>query len=316
MQYLQPVLLITCGLALIAWGAHWFIEGTAALSQRLRIPPVIAGLVVVGMATSAPELVVSVIASLGGHAEVAVGNAVGSNIANIAMVLGVVALIHTITPPPQVLRGEYRLMLGGTLIGCLLLWNLHLARWEGVVLLGVLAGAMVLVARRARQSDFPEEIGQARAASWARILLWLAAGLAMLLFGSKLLVDAAVRLAHFLGVSDLVIGLTIVAVGTSLPELAASVTAALKGRVEITVGNVLGSNLFNILGIIGACALLAPGPLDPTLAARDLPLLIGLSLLIGWLLRRPLGRWQGGMLLGGFTAYMVALWWTAGGSGP
>lgn len=312
MQYLQPVLLIAFGLVLLAMGAHWFIDGTAALSRKLRIPPIVAGLVVIGMATSAPELVVSIVASLAGHSSMAVGNAVGSNIANIAMVLGVVALIHTISSPPEKLRTEYGLMLGGSLLGSLLLWNLHLARWEGAVLLAVLVVAMGLIVNQARKSDFRDERTQVPVARWPTILLWLSAGLTMLLLGSDLMVNAAVDLARFLGFSELVIGLTIVAVGTSLPELAASVTSAMKRQTELTVGNILGSNLFNILGIIGICALLGPGPLDPALATRDLPLLLGFSLLIGWLLRRSLGRRQGILLLGSFIAYQAALWLTSG----
>lgn len=313
MPYLQPVLLIAFGLVLLAMGAHWFIDGTAALSRKLRIPPIIAGLVVIGMATSAPELVVSIVASLADHSSVAVGNAVGSNIANIAMVLGAVTLIHTVSSPPRILRTEYRLMFGGSLLGSLLLWNLHLARWEGAVLLAALAVAMGLIVNQARQSDFQDERAQAPVAGWPKILPWLSAGLAMLLLGSHLMVNAAVDLARFLGLSELVIGLTIVAVGTSLPELAAAASAAMKGQTELTVGNILGSNLFNILGIVGTCALLGPGPLDPALATRDLPLLLGFSLLLGWLLRRPLGRRQGILLLGSFIAYQAALWLTAGG---
>ena len=311
MQYLQLCLYILGGLVLIAAGAHGFIDGTTAFAQRLRIPPLIAGLVVVGMATSAPELMVSVVASLSDHTSMAVGNAVGSNIANIAMVLGVVALIRTVVPPPSLLRQVCMLMLGGTLLGVLVLWNLHLARWEGLLLLGVLGLVMWQVVRWARQrpaEEVAENPAMTLAWGWGRILLYLLAGLAMLLFGSKWMVDAAVRLAQLLGVSDLVIGLTIVAIGTSLPELAASVTAALKGRTEITVGNILGSNLFNILGIVGTCALLAPGALDASLSTRDLPVLIGISLLLGLLLRRPLRRRHGLLLLSGFCGYQVMLW--------
>ncbi len=263
------------------------------------------------MATSAPELMVSVIASLSDHASLAVGNAVGSNIANIAMVLGIVALIRTVVPPSSLLRQEYLLMLGGTLLGALVLWNLYLGRWEGLLLLGALGLMMWQVVRWVQQRPAVAAVENptvSLAWGWGRILLYLLVGLVMLLLGSKWMVDTAVRLAQLLGVSDLVIGLTIAAIGTSLPELAASITAALKGQTEITVGNILGSNLFNILGIVGVCALLAPGTLDASLSTRDLPVLIGFSLLLGLLLRQPLRRGHGLLLFSGFCGYQVVLW--------
>jgi cation:H+ antiporter len=312
------VIAVIAGLALLVWGADRFVTGSAATARNLGVSPMLIGLTVVGLGTSAPEILVSVVASSQGDAGLAIGNAVGSNIANIALILGSTALIAPLQVQSESLRREYPILLAVTLVTLLLMVDGALGRLDGLVLLAglvlVLVG-MVRIGIRERNADpmraeyaaeIPEHMRPALAA------LWVGLGLAALLGGSRLLVWGATNLASAFGVSDLVIGLTVVAVGTSLPELAAAVAAALKQEHDIAIGNVIGSNIFNLLAVLAVPALLAPGPFDPAVLTRDMPVMIGLTLVLfvmsyGFKGDGRISRAEGLLLLAAFVAYQSLL---------
>ena len=313
------------GLVLLVWSADRFVLGAAATARNLGVSPLVIGITIVGFGTSAPEMLISGIASWQGNPQLALGNAVGSNIANIALILGATALIHPLTVHSQVLERELPVMLAAMLLVVGLSWNGVLGRGEGLLLgalmLLVLAG-VVLTARRTRERDpllaefaeeVPERIGLPAA------LGWLSLGFVLLLVASRALVWGAVGIAQTLGVSDLVVGLTIVAVGTSLPELAACIAGALKNEPDIAVGNVIGSNIFNTLAVLGIAAVIRPVPVGPEVIRRDYPLMLGLAFVLAAVVRGLTGRHghinrvEGVLLLGGFVAYQVLLYHGAQG---
>lgn len=320
------------GLLLLAWSADRFVFGAAATARNLGVSPLVIGLTVVGFGTSAPELLVSAVAAWQDRPGLALGNAVGSNIANIGLVLGCAALVAPLTIRSSILHREYPVMVLTLLAAYAVLWDGELARYEGAGLLGGLAALIAWTAwtglrgRADHQPADPLELEYRRelppAVSTLRALTWLLAGLILLLLSSRLLVWAAVELARHFGVSEVVIGLTVVAIGTSLPEVATSVAGSLKGEHDIAVGNVVGSNMFNVLGVIGVAGVLAPVGVDPALLIRDFPLMLGLTgmlLVMAW---RPRGtariqRWQGALLLAVYLAYLAYLAWPgAAGSAP
>ncbi|MGD8910862.1 MAG: calcium/sodium antiporter, partial [Chromatiales bacterium] len=256
------------GLAVLVWGADRFISGAAALANNLGVSPMMIGLTIVGFGTSAPEVLVSSIAAIDGNPGLAIGNAIGSNIANIGLIIGVTALVTPLSVHSRVLKREYPLMLAITLISLALMWDGTLARIDGLILLTLLAAILAWMVRSAKMdssdpisgefdAEIPHDIPTPKA------VFWFVIGLVSLLLSSRLLVWGAVNVASALGVSDVVIGLTIVAIGTSLPELAASITSALKGEHDIAIGNVIGSNLYNILAVLSLPGLIAPGPFLP-----------------------------------------------------
>lgn len=317
-------LAILAGLALLTRSADRFVDGASGLALNLGVSPLIIGLTIVAFGTSAPEMLVSAMAAWQDNSGIAIGNAVGSNIANMTLVLGVAALIAPLTVHSQTLNREFPLMLGVMLAALALLWNGVLSRLDGSILL---AGMVVLVfwtihlARSAPPDDpleteftakLPETISVG--ATW-----WpLISGLILLLISSRLLVWGAVGIAQTFGVSDLVIGLTIVAVGTSLPELAASVAAVRKGEHDIAVGNVVGSNLFNILAVLGIAGVIGPGGFDASVLTRDFPLMIGLAIVL-YIMARGLRnsghgsirRWAGGVLVAVFVSYQLWIFFGA-----
>jgi cation:H+ antiporter len=304
------------GLALLVWGADRFVLGAAATARNLGVAPIIVGVTIVGFGTSAPEILISIVSALQSHASLAIGNALGSNIANIGLILGTTAILTPLAVASQTLRREFPLLLSTTLIAYLLSLHGELTRMDGTILLLLLAAVLyqlVLVALSSRRTDpirfeYQEEIPADLSTRFA--LAWLLLGLGILVAGSKLLVWGAVDVARALGISELVIGLTIVALGTSLPELATSVTSALKSQHDIAIGNVIGSNLFNQLGVFGVAALISPGTLDSDVLTRDFPVVIALTLtflIMAWGHRGPgrINRWEGFTLL---SAYLVYQW--------
>jgi cation:H+ antiporter len=310
---LLSILAVLAGFGLLIWGADRFVMGAAALARNLGVSSLLIGLTIVGFGTSAPEMLVSATASLDGSPALAVGNALGSNIANIGLILGVTALIVPLTLHSQSLRREYPLLLAATLLGSALLMDGELSRGDGFILLVGLLVAVLLVIRIGLARGPADPLAAEIAAEIPRrmpthtALGWFALGLAVLLGGSKLLVWGAVDIALALGVSELVIGLTIVAIGTSLPELAASVASALKKEHDIAIGNVIGSNLYNLLGVLCLPGLLAPTTVDGSLLTRDLPMMLGLTLalpLLALLGKNRLGRWAGLLLTLSFAAYL------------
>lgn len=306
---------------MLVWGADRFVAGAAATARNLGVPPLIIGLTIVGFGTSAPEMLVSALASWQGNTGLAIGNAIGSNITNVGLILGATALITPLSVRSETLRREFPILLAAMLGALALMANGRLGRPDGIVLLasmGIILYWLFNLALRGRRDplvgEYEAEIPSAMRNSVA--LMWLAVGLALLLVGSKLAVAGAVDIAQALGVSDLTIGLTIVAVGTSLPELAASLVSALRREHDIAIGNVIGSNIFNLLVVLGLPAVIRPGPVPTQVLTRDYPIMIGLTLLLfamAYGLRHPgrITRLNGVVLLLAFVGYQALLFVTA-----
>ncbi len=310
---------VALGIVALVWGADRFVLGAAATARNLGVSTLVIGLVIVGFGTSAPELLVSAMAGLAQSTGLAVGNALGSNIANIGLVLGTTALIVPLAVQSGVLKREFPVLLAMSFGALLLLWDGHLGRLDGVILLLALVLLIywtVRLAMRERnhdplQAEVAEELPEGMSTGVA--LLWLLLGLGVLLVGARLVVWGGVNIAQAFGVSEVIIGLTIVAIGTSLPELAASVMGALKGEPDLAIGNVVGSNLFNLLGVLGLPAVIHPADLDPAVLSRDYPVMLGLTValfLLAYLRRREprIGRAGGVFLLGAYGAYMTTLY--------
>ncbi len=309
---------VILGLALLVWSADRFVEGSASAARHFGMPPLLIGMVIVGFGTSAPEMVVSALASSQGNPGIALGNAYGSNITNIALILGVTALISPIAVHSQVLRRELPILMAATALAAWQLWDGEITRLDAVVLLAVFGCLMAWTIRQGlrRQEDaLGSEIEQeldVRAMPIHRAVLWLVVGLAALIVSSRVLVWGAVEIASGFGVSDLIIGLTIVAVGTSLPELASSIIATRKGEHDIALGNVLGSNLFNTLAVVGIAGAIHPMAVGPEVFGRDMLVMAGLTLLlfmIGYGFRGPgrINRVEGAVLLACYVAYTAYL---------
>lgn len=313
---MSPLLLqfLLLGLSLVfLWlGAEGLVRGGSSVARRLGLTPLVIGLTIVAYGTSTPELVVSIKASLAGQGDIAVGNAVGSNIFNICLILGLTVVIHPIRTQLQLLRFDLPVMLGAALIGTLMLWDGRVERWEGVLLLAALVAYTVMNLRLARKEsaavsqEYDSAVG-APSGSWVKDALFIAGGLGVMILGSELLVDSAVVIARSFGLSEAVIGLTIVAAGTSAPELAASLIAALRKEPDIAIGNIVGSNIYNILAILGVASVVSPLS-APGVAHFDLAMMAGVSILMIPLVRTglTLKRWEGAVLL---ACYGVFLYW-------
>lgn len=304
------LLLIAAGMVLLYLGAEWLVGGASALARAAGIPPLIVGLTVVAYGTSMPELVVSALAALEGKSGIALGNVIGSNIANIGVILGVTALIAPPRVGAEVIREDCPPMVLAAASVPAVLWDGLVSRVEGLVLLGVAAAITartVARARRAEASPGPDreagagEPAGSRGAQLGKVLL----GLVTLVAAGKLFVDGASELARQLGISERVIGLTIVSVGTSLPELAASVLAAWRGHADLAVGNVVGSNIFNVFLILGCSAAIAPVPGRLDAMGLDLGALGLFTALAAWCMRgeREISRVEGGLLLALYAAF-------------
>ncbi|MEF1309364.1 calcium/sodium antiporter [Vibrio mytili] len=261
---LLATLAIIAGFALLVWSADKFVEGAAASANYAGMPPLLIGMLVVGFGTSAPEMVVSAMAAMDGNPALALGNAVGSNIVNITLILGVTAIIAPIAVHSSIIRKELPILLLVTLVIGAMLWNHHISTLEAWALIGgfmLLIGWSIWSALRSKGDHLEQEMGDelsSQSMSMKSSIFWLITGLILLIVSSRILVWGAVEIAQELGVSDLLIGLTIVALGTSLPELAASIVAARKGEHDIAVGNVVGSNMFNSLAVIGIAGTIEP----------------------------------------------------------
>ena len=315
---LQPSLAILIGLVLLIWSADRFVDGASAVAHHFSMPPLLVGMLVVGFGTSAPELVVSVFAALDGSPSLALGNAWGSNILNTSLILGVTAVILPIAVQSGVLRKELPILMAATGLSAALVWDGVLTRLDSWLLLAVfavlIAWSIVAVRGQDRDTLAVETATELRqgAMPLRRALAWLALGLLVLVVSSRLLVWGAVGIAQTLGLSDAVIGLTVVAIGTSLPELAACISAARKGEDDIALGNVLGSSLFNTLAVVGLAGAIAPMDIEPALLTRDLPVMAGLTVLLfvmGWGFKGPgrINRVEGGLLVLAYLAYTAWL---------
>ena len=308
------------GLVLLVWSADRFVEGSASTARHFGMPPLLIGMVIVGFGTSAPEMVVSALAASQGNPGIALGNAYGSNITNIALILGVTALISPIAVHSQVLRKELPILTLVTVLAAWQLWDGEITRFDAMVLLAVFGGLMawtIWQGLRKKEDALGNEMEQeldVRAMPIRRAVFWLVVGLALLIVSSRILVWGAVEIAHGFGVSDLIIGLTVVAVGTSLPELASSIIAARKGEHDIALGNILGSNLFNTLAVVGIAGAIHPLAVGPEVFNRDMLVMAALTLslfVIGYGFRGPgrINRIEGAVLLAcyvGYTAYLIS----------
>jgi cation:H+ antiporter len=313
---------IVIGLFILVWGADRFVLGAASLARSLGVPPLLIGLTVVGFGTSAPEILVATMAALEGSPGIAIGNALGSNIANIALILGVTALFSPLTVQSDMLRREYPILLAVSAGAFVLLADGHLGRVDGLVLLAGLVLSMLLlvsIGLHRRDHDPLAEEMEAEIPSGLTALAasgWFLVGLVALIISSRLLVWGAIEVAVTLGISDLVIGLTIVAVGTSLPELAAAVMSAVKNEHDLAIGNVVGSNIWNLLAVLGIPGLLAPGVIPPEVVNRDMLVMLALTLALFVMGRSnhthgTINRLEGGLLLSCFIAYQGWIVWHA-----
>ncbi|MDJ0779643.1 MAG: calcium/sodium antiporter [Gammaproteobacteria bacterium] len=317
---------VVMGLALLVWSADRFVDGAASLARLLGVSTLIIGIVIVGFGTSAPEIGVSVIAALDDSPGLAIGNALGSNIANIGLILGVTAIIAPIPVHDRLFKSEFPLLLFATAVMAACLVDLRLGPIDGVVLLALLGAALYYLVRDHRrhpvdyarldhdQLEFVDQSGVGDEPGMGRAIGWLLVGLLVLIGSSRLLVWGASNIASTFGVSELVIGLTIVALGTSLPELAASIASLKQNVPDVAIGNVIGSNLFNSLAVIGLPALITEFSIDQSARARDLSLVIALTLGLVLMARFPsarprfLGRLRGIVLFGAFVIYQLSLY--------
>jgi len=313
---LLPIVSLVIGLIVLVWSADKFILGAAGSAKNFGMSPLLIGLTIVAFGTSAPEILVAIVATMDGSGTLAIGNALGSNIANIALVLGVTALIAPLPVKNSVRRKELPLMVLVTLIAGAVLYNLSLDTLDSVLLFGALIACLYIFSRSKNEdeegTEEDEEIPDVKTSTG---VFWLITGLALLIASSKAIVWGATDIAYALGVSDLIVGLTIIAIGTSLPELAASITSALKGHHDIAIGGVVGSNIFNIGAVLSIPGLVSPISFSADIFIRDYGFMLALSvlLLVFCFTRKPakIKRPEGAFLLALYSGYMFILYNTA-----
>lgn len=316
-----PSLLLIVGLALLVWSSDIFVDGATSTAVRYKVSPLVIGVVIIGFGTSSPEIIVSIMASLEGNPGIAIGNAVGSNITNIGLVLGITALLAPIMVKSSVLKRELPILLIVTALGMVLLLNHTLGVIDGLILITALAAILIWMIRSNKNApaddslakEVNEEIGKIPKLSKIRAALYVIGGLALLMISAQMMIWGAVEIAEYFEVPDLIIGLTIIAIGTSLPELAAAIAAALKSEVDMMIGNILGSNLFNITAVLAVPALLAPQLIDSQVLLRDYPIMIAftIAMLLVALPRKGnavISRIEGFLLLALFVGYLTLLY--------
>ena len=318
---LLPISAIIGGLLLLIWSADRFVDGAAATARHFGMPQLLIGIVIIGFGTSAPEMIVSALSALNGNPGIALGNAYGSNITNIALILGLTALILPLAVNSQVLKQELPMLIFVTALSAFLIADGEVSRLDAWILLGVFflyMGWTVWSGLHNRDdslaADVKEELQEQKYMSLGKALMWVVIGLALLMGISQLLVWGAVEIAHYFGVSDLVIGLTIVAVGTSLPELASSIAAARKNEVDLAVGNIIGSNLFNTLAVVGIAGAISPMHAGQEVFTRDMSVMSVLTVLLlifGFGKKGEINRFKGLILLLSYVGYNFYLFKTA-----
>lgn len=312
------IVAVIVGLIVLVWSADRFVEGAAAVARHMGMAPLVIGMVIIGFGTSAPEMVVSALASMQGNPALALGNAYGSNITNIALVLGITALLAPIAVRSVVVRREMPVLIAITLLSALFLLDYQITRLEAAALLVVFVSYMawsVWIGSRSSQdslaAEFTEEL-DSHPLPMKPAMIWLIVGLVLLIASSRALVWGAVNIAVSLGVSDLVIGLTVVAIGTSLPELASAIAATRKNEHDLALGNVIGSNMFNTLAVVGIAGTIQPVPLDSAVLTRDwIAMAVLTLLLLAFALRRGrqgrINRLHGAIFVCLYLAYTVYL---------
>lgn len=318
---LFPSLLLIVGLAILVWSSDIFIDGAASVAKHQNISPLVIGVVVLGFGTSMPEVVVSTLASLDNSPGLAVGNAIGSNIANIGLVLGVTALIAPVLVKSSILKRELSVLLAISFAVYLMVLDSELTQIDGVILVALLIATMYWMIKANKNidpsdpiaSETVSEVDEIPELSLKKSYIFLIGGLILLMISAKMMVSGAVDIAHYFEVPEVVIGLTIIAIGTSLPELAAAIAAARKDEADLMIGNIVGSNLFNILAVLAVPALLAPGLLDADVVNIDYPIMLVFT--VGMLLlalplfgKAVINRPKGLLLTIGFIAYLVLLY--------
>lgn len=313
---------VAAGIVLLIWAADRLVTGASALARNLGVSTLIVGLTIVGFGTSAPEMIVSAIASLQGNPSLAIGNALGSNIANIGLILGLTAMIYPLRVESATIKREVPVLAVIMVLTLILMLNLYFSRFDGVILLagfGLLVGAMILLGIRsggrdpvavALTGEVPEKLPMRSA------ILWTIVGLVLLPLSAQVLVKGAVTLAMVVGVSDAVIGLTVVALGTSLPELAAAAASAYRREDDLVIGNILGSNMFNLLGVLGLAAVIQPMAIEPALLHRDMLAMFAISVLLLLLAWRRIGhgrinRPAAALLFASYLGYQALVVWQA-----
>ncbi len=299
------------GLVILYFGAEWLIKGASSLAVGFGIPPLVVGLTVVALGTSLPEFMTNFIAALGGNDGLALGNIIGSNIANVGLILGTSAVLVPLAVAPSTLKREYPIMLGVLVMFYLLALNGTIGRYDGAILIaGLVAFLGYLVHDVRRRGVGAGEVmasPELTMPGWKKVLL-LIAGIIGLALGAHLMVNSAVEIAKLFGIDPIIVGLTIVAVGTSLPELAASLVGVFRNETDLAVGNVIGSNLLNVLFVVGTVAFVQPLGVDAESIQIHFPVMIGFGalILLAWF-RHQLARWHGVLLLASFVGYMAYL---------
>ncbi|QNS14738.1 calcium/sodium antiporter [Mannheimia bovis] len=313
------------GLIVLVWSADRFVDGAASAARHFGMTPLLIGIVIIGFGTSAPEMIVSASSALSGSPGIALGNAYGSNITNIALILGLTAIIKPLLVHSDVLKKELPILMAVTLLSAYLVYDANITTLDAIILLSVFAAYMVwtvITAMKSKNDALGTDVDAELASNQmplGKAILWVVLGLVLLVISSQFLVWGAVEVAKFFGVSDLVIGLTIVAVGTSLPELASSIAAARKGEVDLALGNIIGSNLFNTLAVVGIAGAIEPMQAAAEVFSRDIVIMSALTFLLFVfglnIYRRPEGgrinRLEGIVLLLSFVAYNFYLFKTA-----
>ena len=323
---LLSVVAVVSGLLALVWSADRFVDGAASAARHFNVPALLIGIVIIGFGTSAPEMVVSALASSQGNPGIALGNSYGSNITNIGLILGITAVLAPIAVDSQVLRRTLPLLTIVTLLSAVLMLDDNISRIDAIILLVLFAVLMALTIiqgtkdqKRPVHDAWADDVSEATAHPMPlkTAIIWVVVGLILLIASSRLLVWGAVTIAQSLGVSDLIIGLTIIAVGTSLPELASSIIAARKGEHDMAVGNILGSNLFNTLAVVGIAGAIHPMAVGHEVLTRDMLVMVGLTLslfVFGFGFKRRQGcinRWEGAILVAVYLMYTAWLVRTA-----
>ena len=309
----RDIVLFIGGVGVLYFGAEWLVRGSARLAASLGMSPIVVGLTVVSMGTSAPELVISVVASLGGSHDLAVGNVMGSNLANVGLVLGISAILRPLKVSARVVTREVPVMILITALLLPVIWSGQIVRFEGFLLVGMLVAYLAFVLRTAKTEDaeaLDEYKDYARGTvgpySWraARDAGLIMMGIAALLLGAFVIQESALALAEAMGISELVIGVTLVSIGTSLPELATCAVAACRREADIAVGNILGSNVFNIAGVLGVTSIISPLEVSPEVLRSEFPAVVAITVLMMPIVREdlPIRRREGVLLLSAYAA--------------
>lgn len=308
---------VIIGVLLLAFAGNQFINASASLARHFKLSPLMIGIVLVGFGTSFPELIVSAVAAVRGSAPIAIGNVIGSNIANIGLVLAIATLLLPIKVDSRLIKREFPILILVSLFLGVLLWNRYLSTMEGVLLLIVLSLHLTWISYHLPKQQKDPLVKEAahempKLMSLQKSVIWWIVGLLLLFLGSELLVSGAVKVAQLMGVSDLVIGLTIVTIGTSLPEFVATIVSVFKKEHDIAIGHIVGSNIFNSLAVLAMPALIAPGLFPASVAVRDYPVMLGFTIGL-WLFtflvppKRQLGRLFGCIFLSAYILYFVLL---------